>query len=154
MVRVSNLVLGLVACFVLALATPQASLAADISKSKITEILSEQGYAVRDFSESMVAVVVGEHVVLVAVDGSDGDVSYITYINGVTPESLGYEFLSKFNSEVKFGRAYVDRDGDIALQMDRNAVGGISAKNIQSDFDVFLILISKFLKDIENIQIT
>jgi len=154
MVRVSNIVLGLMACLVLTLASPQMAEAADISKAKITEILSEQGYAVRDFSESMVAVVVGDHVVLVAVDGSDGDVSYITYVNGVTAQSLGYEFLSKFNSEVKFGRAYVDRDGDVAIQMDRNAVGGISSKNIQSDFDVFLILIAKFLKDVENIQIT
>ena len=39
--------------------------AAGISKSEITRILSEQGYAVRDFSPGMVAVVVGEHVVLV-----------------------------------------------------------------------------------------
>ncbi len=128
--------------------------AGEISKSEITDILSEQGYSVRDFSQGMVAVVVGEHVVLVAVDGSDGDISYITYIEGVTVGMLGYEFLSKFNSEVKFGRAYVDRDGDIALQMDRNAAGGVSSENVESDFDVFLILISKFLQDVENIQIT
>jgi len=88
------------------------------------------------------------------VDGADGDVSYITYINGVSVDMLGYEFLSQFNSEVKFGRAYVDRDGDIALQMDRNSAGGVSAENIESDFDVFLILISKFLEDVERIQIT
>jgi len=134
--------------------SPQNAVAANISKQQITSILSEQGYAVRDFNDSMVAVVVGDHVVLVAVDGADGDISYITYINGVSANLLGYEFLSQFNSEVKFGRAYVDRDGDIALQMDRNAAGGVSSENIESDFDVFLILISKFLADIENISLT
>lgn len=136
------------------LIVPQSASAANISKQQITSILSEQGYAVRDFNESMVAVVVGDHVVLVAIDGADGDISYITYINGVSVNLLGYEFLSQFNSEVKFGRAYVDRDGDIALQMDRNAAGGVSSENIESDFDVFLILISKFLEDIESISLT
>lgn len=154
MFKVTRIFLGLAISCMLLVAAPQSSLAAALSKSKITEILTEQGYSVRDFSQGMVAVVIGEHVVLVAVDGNDGDVSYITYINGVTVDSLGYEFLSKFNSEVKFGRAYVDRDGDIALQMDRNASGGVSSENIESDFDVFLILISKFLQDVENIQIT
>jgi hypothetical protein len=97
----------------------------------------------------MLAVVVGEHVVLVGVDGADGDISYITYLPDVSLSDVGHEFLSKFNSEVKFGRAYVDRDGDIAIQMDRNAAGGVSIQNIESDFDVFLLLISKFLSDIE-----
>lgn len=127
--------------------------AAGISEKQVTDILTEQGYAVRDFRPGMVAVTVGEHVVLVAVDGSDGDITYLTYLNGVSANALGYEFLSKFNSEVKFGRAYVDRDGDIAIQMDRNAAGGVSSENIESDFDVFLILIAKFLEDVENIQI-
>lgn len=128
--------------------------AGSVSKEQITRILSDQGYAVRDFAPSMVAVVVGDHVVLVAIDGQDSDVSYITYIDGVGVDFLGYEFLSKFNSEVKFGRAYVDRDGEIALQMDRNSAGGVSAENIESDFDVFLILIAKFLEDVESISLT
>lgn len=132
---------------------PQAH-AAGVSKNQLEDILSEQGYAVRDFDASSVAVVVGDHVVLVGLQGPDGDITYITYINGVSVDMLGYEFLSKFNSEVKFGRAYVDRDGDIAIQMDRNAAGGVSAENIESDFDVFLILISKFLEDVERIQLT
>ena len=42
---------------------------------------------------------------------------------------------------------YVDRDGDIALQMDRNSNGGVTLGNVESDFEVFLLLISKFLSD-------
>ncbi|MEO0319517.1 MAG: YbjN domain-containing protein [Pseudomonadota bacterium] len=151
MVRTFTAMMFAVAVFTLA---PAAAEAGNVTKRQITSILSEQGYAVRDFDERMVAVVVGDHVVLVAIDGADGDISYITYINGVSVKLLGYEFLSQFNSEVKFGRAYVDQDGDIALQMDRNAAGGVSAENIESDFDVFLILIAKFLSDVENISIT
>lgn len=124
-----------------------------ISKNEIADILSEQGYAVRDFSASMVAVNVGNYVVLVGVDGADGDISYLTFLGGISGNQLGYEFLNKFNNEVKFGRAYVDRDGDVAIQMDRNSSGGVSAENIESDFDVFLLLISKFLSDLESQRI-
>ncbi|MEE2691741.1 MAG: YbjN domain-containing protein [Pseudomonadota bacterium] len=145
-----KLVRGAIAAAALCLA-PMANADAKppLSKAEIADVLSSSGYAVQDFQSNMLAVVVGEQVILVGVDGADGDVSYITYLNGVSINQIGHEFLSKFNSEVKFGRAYVDRDGDVALQMDRNSAGGVSLKNIESDFDVFLLLISKFLSDLE-----
>ncbi|MEL6360053.1 MAG: YbjN domain-containing protein [Pseudomonadota bacterium] len=121
--------------------------ASDLSKDKITGLLSDSGYVVEDVQQNMVAVFVGEHVVLIGLDGSDADVSYITYLEDVNFGAGGHRFLSKFNSEVKFGRAYIDRDGDVALQMDRNSSGGVTMDNIESDFDVFLLLISKFLSD-------
>lgn len=140
---------GVLAAALLVMAPLAEAAARAISKAEIADALTNQGYAVRDFQPNMLAVVVGEHVVLVGVDGADGDISYITYLPDVSLADVGHEFLSKFNSEVKFGRAYVDRDGDIAIQMDRNAAGGISIQNIESDFDVFLLLVSKFLSDIE-----
>jgi hypothetical protein len=140
---------GVLAAVALAVGCYSGAAARGISKTEIAQVLSAEGYAVRDFQTNMLAVTVGAHVVLVGIDGADGDISYITYISGVTIGEIGHAFLSKFNSEVKFGRAYVDRDGDIAIQMDRNAAGGITLKNIESDFDVFLLLISKFLSDIE-----
>lgn len=125
------------------------AMAAGVTKNDISKILSGQGYSVQDFDASTVAVRVSDYVVLVRVDGVDSDVSYLTFLSGVSSNALGYEFLNRFNNEVKFGRAYIDRDGDIAIQMDRNSAGGVSAENIASDFDVFLLLISKFLSDIE-----
>ena len=123
--------------------------AGGVSKSEITDVLSSNGYAVQDIQPNMVAVTVGEHVVFVGLDGADADVSYITYLAGVDMGLGGHSFLSKFNSEVKFGRAYIDGEGDLALQMDRNSTGGVSIENIESDFDVFLLLISKFLADFQ-----
>lgn len=124
--------------------------AADITKEDITEILRNSGYAVQDVQPKMIAVSVGEHVVFVGLDGADADVSYITYLPDVDFGLGGHSFLSQFNSEVKFGRAYIDRDGDVALQMDRNSSGGVTIENIESDFDVFLLLISKFLSDFQS----
>lgn len=140
-------VLGLCAAALLVLAPVEKAAANGITKETISQSLEMQGYPVSDFQPNMIMVEVGEITVLVGVFGSDGDISYFTYLNQVS--GVSHEFLSEFNSEVKFGRAYIDRDGDVTLQMDRNAAGGISLKNIESDFDVFLLLVSKFLSDIE-----
>lgn len=145
-----KLVKTLGAALALACAAILPASAADINKAQIVDLLSSNGYSVQDVQSNMVAVFVGEHVVLIGLDGADADVSYITYLSDVKFPHGGHSFLSKFNSEVKFGRAYVDRDGDIALQMDRNSSGGVSIENIESDFDVFLLLISKFLSDFES----
>lgn len=140
-------IIGAVAAASLALAPLSSALATGVTKVQIAQSLTAKGYSVQDFKPNMLAVVVGEQVVLVGVDGADSDVSYITYLNGVSLGEGGHKFLSKFNSEVKFGRAYIDRDGDVALQMDRNSSGGVTVRNIESDFEVFLLLISKFLSD-------
>ncbi len=140
-------IIGAGAALMLAIAPVTGAAAAGVSKAQIADSLTSKGYSVQEFKQNMLAVVVGEQVVLVGVDGTDSDVSYITYLNDVTLGEGGHKFLSKFNSEVKFGRAYIDRDGDLALQMDRNSNGGVTVKNIESDFEVFLLLISKFLSD-------
>lgn len=145
-----KVIIGAAAALSLAFSPMSGAMAAGITKAQIAQSLTAKGYAVRDFKPNMLAVVVGEHVVLVGVDGADADVSYISYLNDVRLGDGGHKFLSKFNSEVKFGRAYIDRDGDVALQMDRNSNGGVTVKNIESDFEVFLLLISKFLSDYQS----
>lgn len=137
---------AVLACLLVAVPVSSA-LAAGIDKAEITSALRAQGYGVQDVQPKMIAVTVGEHVVFIGLDGSDADVSYITYFSDVEFGLGGHAFMSRFNSEVKFGRAYIDRDGDVALQMDRNSSGGVTIDNIASDFDVFLLLISKFLSD-------
>lgn len=121
--------------------------AAGVTKSQIASAIEAKGYNVADENAKMLSVAVGEHRVVIAVDGSDADVSYMTFLNDVRLGDGGHKFLSKFNSEVKFGRAYIDRDGDVVIQMDRNSSGGVTLGNIESDFEVFLLLISKFLSD-------
>jgi len=144
-----KLVIGALAAAFLVTAPLTGAAADAVSKGEIAEALSSQGYAVQNYDPSKIVVSVGEYSIVVAVDGADGDITYITWIPDLSIGDIGHEFLSKFNSEVKFGRAYVDSDGDITIQMDRNSAGGVSIQNIESDFDVFLLLISKFLSDIE-----
>ena len=143
-------ILGTLAAFMLIFTPLAGASAAGVSKETVTEILTEQGYNVRDYDANKVTVEISDYLILVAVDGVDGDISFVTWLPGVRAGDVGYQFLNKFNNEVKFGRAYVDKDGDVTIQMDRNSSGGVSAKNIESDFDVFLLLISKFLSDLES----
>jgi hypothetical protein len=138
---------GIAAAFLLAAAPLTAAYAAGVTKSQIAGAIGAKGYSVADENAKMLSVTVGEHKVVIAVDGSDADVSYMTFLNDVRLGDGGHKFLSKFNSEVKFGRAYIDRDGDVVIQMDRNSSGGVTLGNIESDFEVFLLLISKFLSD-------
>lgn len=137
------------AVFMLAMAPLADADAANVSKQEIAKILTDQGYNVRDFDSNKLSVSVGDYIIIVGVDGMDGDITYLTYLSGVGSDQVGYQLLNDFNNEVKFARAYIDGDGDVAIQMDRNSSGGVSAENIQSDFDIFLKLVWKFLNDLE-----
>ncbi len=145
-----RVLLSVLAAGVLSVATMSSASADPLTKAEIAEVLSDQGYAVIDDAPNRLRLTVGENAMYIIIGGPDGDITYITYLRGFDPDSVGYQFLSKFNSEVKFGRVYIDRDGDLALQMDRNAAGGITTENVESDFEVFRALIDKFLSDVEN----
>ncbi len=138
-----------IAAFLVAAPLSEAA-ASKLDKTQLAEILADKGYNVQDHGGNRVRVNVGGYNIIVAIDGADGDITYITWLPGVTGDDLGYKFLNSFNNAVKFGRAYVDRDGDVTIQMDRNSAGGVSVENVESDFDVFLLLIAKFLSDLES----
>ncbi|MBI1364842.1 MAG: hypothetical protein GC153_02640 [Alphaproteobacteria bacterium] len=141
---------GALAAAILIFAPLSGASAGPITRAQIQQTLAQEGYSVQEYRSNMLVVSVGDQQVVIAVSGADGDISYITYLQGVAKGDVALSFLSKFNREVKFGRAYLDRDGDVTLQMDRNSSGGVTIDNIKSDFDVFLLLISKFLSDLES----
>ena len=141
---------AVLAAFSLALFTAPSVSAAGVTKAEITKLLSDQGYNVWEQSANSLRVHVAGYDIFITVAGADGDVSYRTWLTNVSANDVGLQLLNKFNNEVKFGRAYIDGDGDVTIQMDRNSAGGVSAENIESDFDVFLLLVSKFLTDLED----
>ena len=132
----------------LALAPLAAAHAEDINKNSISKILEGEGYNVRDFDSNKITVTVADYMILIGVQ--NGDISYVTYLPGLGEENISLELINNFNKQMKFARVYIDGDGDLAIQMDRNSGGGISAENIESDFDVFLALIWTFLNELES----
>ncbi|WP_425408714.1 YbjN domain-containing protein [Hyphococcus sp.] len=123
--------------------------AANISKSEIEQTLSSQGYRVESWGPRTLGVTVDRFQIRIDVAGPDGDVSYTTLLDEVDGSGISHTILNEFNNNMKFGRVYIDNNGFVILQMDRNSAGGASIKNIESDFDVFLQLISSFLDHLE-----
>lgn len=144
-----RILIGMIAAAAFAVAPIAAEAKSPISKAQISDVLTAEGYSVRDSGANRLSVAAGDQLVYIVVDGADGDISYIAWMSGLTIQQVGHPFLSKFNSEVKFGRAYVDRDGDITIQMDRNSSGGVSLQNVVSDFDVFVQLVSRFMSELQ-----
>lgn len=144
-----RVLLGLIAAASLAVAPVAVEAKSPISKAQISDVLTAEGYSVRDSGANRLSVAAGDQLVYIVIDGADGDISYIAWMSGLTIQQVGHPFLSKFNGEVKFGRAYVDRDGDITIQMDRNSSGGVSLQNVVSDFDVFVQLVSRFMSELQ-----
>jgi Putative bacterial sensory transduction regulator len=47
----------------------------------------------------------------------------------------GESVVNAWNRDNRFGRAYIDRDGDVVVEMDVNLWGGVSQKNLDDTFD-------------------
>jgi len=147
----SNIAAVIIASAVMVFASGAA--AQKLDASAIGEILEAESYSVSEFGSDMVAVTVADQVVLIGTEGPDADISYIAYIPGLTEDMVGYEFLNNFNNAIKFGRVYVDGEGDVVVQYDRNAAGGVSPENIVEDFELFLDLVSLFLSELANVEL-
>lgn len=139
-----------IAAAVFVVLAPAGAMAAKVSKSEIAQTLSSQGYSVQDVGPNTLFVRVADYDIRIDIMGPDGDISYRTWLFEVDAKDVSYKVLNQFNNDVKFGRVYVDDDGDLTLQMDRNGAGGSSLANIESDFDVFLMLISSFMDHLES----
>lgn len=139
-----------IAAACLVIVSPVTAWAKSLSKTEIAETLSSQGYSVQDVGPNTLFVRVADYDIRIDIIGPDGDISYRTWLFEVDSSSVSYNVLNQFNNDVKFGRVYVDDDGDVTLQMDRNGAGGASLENIESDFDVFLMLISSFMDHLES----
>ena len=139
-----------IAAAVIVVFAPVSAFAAKVSKSEIAQSLSSQGYAVQDVGPNTLFVRVADYDIRIDIQGPDGDISYRAWLFEVDGKDVSYKILNQFNNNVKFGRVYIDEDGDVTLQMDRNGAGGSSIANIESDFDVFLMLIISFMDHLES----
>ncbi len=142
--------LAIAAALLVVLAPASPAFAAGVSKTEIQQKLSTQGYSVQDVGPNTLFVRVADYDIRIDIQGADGDISYRTWLFEVDGKDISYKVLNQFNNDVKFGRVYIDDDGDVTLQMDRNGAGGASIANIESDFDVFLMLISSFKDHLES----
>ncbi len=67
------------------------------------------------------------------VNGKDcDDIQFYTYWTGGRNVTL--DKINEWNRNTKFGKAYLDTDGDTTLEMTVNIDYGVSAKNLENNF--------------------
>ncbi|MFN0113546.1 MAG: YbjN domain-containing protein [Paracoccaceae bacterium] len=74
-------------------------------------------------------------------DGKDcTDIQFWSYLPA-PQDALGA--VNDWNRERRFGKAYVDSEGDIAIEFDVNLWGGVSPKNLDDTFDWWRVVLER-----------
>lgn len=73
------------------------------------------------------------------------DIQFWSYwtARGVTAERL-----STWNRDMRWGKSYIDKDGDTVLEMDANLYGGVTRKNLEDTFDWWRVVLTKFKDEV------
>jgi hypothetical protein len=51
--------------------------------------------------------------------------------------------VNDWNRDRRFGKAYIDADGDVVIEMDVNLLGGVTPKNLDDTFDWWRIVLER-----------
>ncbi len=56
--------------------------------------------------------------------------------------------VHNWNEEQLFSKCYIDKDGDVVLEMTANLFGGVSQQNLDDTFDWWRLMLEKFEKEV------
>jgi Putative bacterial sensory transduction regulator len=74
-------------------------------------------------------------------DGKDcTSIQFWTY---ATAPKDALKAVNDWNRDRRFGKAYIDADGDVAIEMDVNLWGGVTPKNLDDTFDWWRIVLER-----------
>ena len=54
------------------------------------------------------------------------------------------EDINSWNRDKRFGKAYIDTDGDAVVEMDLNLEHGVSSDNLKADIDVWKLVLGEY----------
>jgi len=77
--------------------------------------------------------------------GGCGDLNFYTAFSGVQPDA---EAINRWNAGKRFGRAYLDSDGDAAVEMDVVLEFGISRANLDANFAVWRLVMNQYARHV------
>lgn len=67
-------------------------------------------------------------------------IQFWTYLSA-PPDAM--EAVNAFNRDHRFGKAYIDADGDIAIEMDVNLWAGVTPTNLDDTFDWWRLVLEQ-----------
>jgi hypothetical protein len=93
------------------------------------------------------------------ISGMIGDADYYIYFVNCDPapdcEDINFyagfydfqptlESINEWNRDRRFGKAYLDQDGDAVVELDINLEYGVTADNLDASFQVWALVLSEF----------
>ncbi|HEY4199992.1 MAG TPA: YbjN domain-containing protein [Devosiaceae bacterium] len=76
------------------------------------------------------------------------DCEDLNFYSGFLNVKPSTETINKWNQEKRFGKAYLDEDGDAVVEMDINLEHGITSDNMDADLDVWGIVLDQYTDEI------
>jgi len=58
------------------------------------------------------------------------------------------DVINSWNRDKRFGKAYLDSDGDAVVEMDLNLEHGISSDNLDADISVWSLVVEQYAEHI------
>lgn len=109
--------------------------------NELVEVLQDNGYSSVEIRKEGLVVVKIDGRKYMLLNDDDGDLQLYYGIGGV---EISYQDINGWNKSKKFTRAYVDSDGDVALEMDLQSDAGLSKTHISEFLDLFVLSVSYF----------
>ncbi len=145
------------------LALPQAALSQDLVDATqvnvIASLAAEYGTAEVDVDgngDPMISGVIDDLKYAVLFYGcTDGaDCTTIQYYTAWTnPGGVDIDMLNDWNRDRRFSKAYIDNEGDPALEFDVNLFGSVTQANLYDTFDWWRLVMNEFGKYIGTITV-
>ncbi len=75
------------------------------------------------------------------------NIQFAAYFTGAS--GLSEEKINDWNRRYRFGKAYLDKDGDPFITLNVNLFGGVSTKNLEDTWDWWRTVVKQFAKFIK-----
>ncbi|MGZ8388549.1 MAG: YbjN domain-containing protein [Rhodoplanes sp.] len=122
-----------------------------VTPEQVASILKDAGYRAEilaDKSPQRIRTGIGGRTVLVALyDCQTKGCSSLQFYAGFRKgPKFNLEYVNEWNSLRRYGKAYLDKDGDLAFEFDVDLDGGVGAHDIQEKIFLFERLLSELEK--------
>ena len=68
----------------------------------------------------------------------------VNFYSGILDNTAALETINQWNQTRRFGKAYLDGDGDTVVEMDVNLENGVSAESMEATLGVWQIVLNEF----------
>ena len=79
---------------------------------------------------------------------SNEDCEDLNFYCGILDQKASPDVINDWNQTTRFGKGYLDEDGDTVVEMDVNLEGGVTVDNLSSTMGVWQIILNRFTEHV------